>query len=82
MISYEILPGEHADKFVIDPTSGAVTPSSPLDYESLPASINGQLELIIMAIDEGEPPLNNTVILAITVEVLVFVTIKKIMYAK
>ena len=69
LISYHIVDGNEDGHFAVDVDTGQVTLEEPVDYENMLPESNYQYTLIVMAIDGGNPPLNNTVPVIINVQV-------------
>ncbi|XP_065338722.1 cadherin-23 isoform X2 [Cloeon dipterum] len=71
-VFYTIVAGNALRNFTIDPVTGRVRPSSPIDFEKLPGSSkNGvrAMNLVIRAQDRGEPkPLYSEVSLTVYVQ--------------
>ena len=70
-VSYQITAASRGllGNFSIDDTSGEITVTNPLDYESLDTSLGGKVELTITAFDAGEPKMSSEVYVNVTVEV-------------
>ncbi|CAB4037416.1 protocadherin-16-like, partial [Paramuricea clavata] len=61
-IRYSIVDGDPLGNFTIDDVTGNITTTGPLDFET-----RSEFSLVIMAEDQGTPPLNTTKIVAITI---------------
>ncbi|XP_032874424.1 cadherin-related family member 2-like isoform X1 [Amblyraja radiata] len=67
-ITYTIIDGGLARHFIINASSGVISVLTPVDRESMDASLNGVVQLIVQAIDGGTPARSSMVQVAITVE--------------
>ncbi|XP_078453581.1 cadherin-related family member 2 [Lampetra planeri] len=67
-ITYSIFGGDDFSNFTIDAASGKLTVSGHLDAESMDPSLNWMFNLTVMAQDQGNPPLNSTVLVVVKVE--------------
>ncbi|NWZ35111.1 CDHR2 protein, partial [Brachypodius atriceps] len=65
-LGFKILPGLFSDNFTIDADTGEMHSKEPLDREALEDEL-GQMVVTVMVYDHGEPPLNTTVNVTITV---------------
>ncbi|NXI32376.1 CDHR2 protein, partial [Sterrhoptilus dennistouni] len=65
-LGFEILPGLFSNNFTIDKDTGEMHSKEPLDREALEDE-RGQMVVTVMVYDHGEPPLNTTVDVTITV---------------
>ncbi|NXR40073.1 CDHR2 protein, partial [Zosterops hypoxanthus] len=65
-LGFEILPGPFSNNFTIDKDTGEMHSKEPLDREALEDE-RGQMVVTVMVYDHGEPPLNTTVDVTITV---------------
>ncbi|NWH41113.1 CDHR2 protein, partial [Chloropsis hardwickii] len=65
-LGFMILPGLFSDNFTIDEDTGEMHSKEPLDREALEDE-RGQMVVTVMVYDHGEPPLNTTVNVTITV---------------
>ena len=73
VVTYKIISGNEAGKFVLDNTTGELTLASPLDFESLPGLNNGQIRLVIEARDKGTPSLFSFVNCIIYLKVRIYI---------
>ncbi|NXV04299.1 CDHR2 protein, partial [Cettia cetti] len=65
-LGFKILPGLFSNNFTIDADTGEMHSKEPLDREALEDE-HGQMVVTVMVYDHGEPPLNTTVNVTITV---------------
>ncbi|NXQ25989.1 CDHR2 protein, partial [Alaudala cheleensis] len=65
-LGYKILPGLFSNNFTINADTGEMHSQGPLDREALEDE-SGQMVVTVMVYDHGEPPLNTTVNVTITV---------------
>ncbi|NXQ54307.1 CDHR2 protein, partial [Anthoscopus minutus] len=65
-LGFKILPGLFSDNFTINADTGEMHSKEPLDREALEDE-RGQMVVKVMVYDHGEPPLNTTVNVTITV---------------
>ncbi|NXB04152.1 CDHR2 protein, partial [Cnemophilus loriae] len=65
-LGFKILPGLFSNNFTIDADTGEMHSKEPLDREALEDE-RGQMVVTVMVYDHGEPPLNATVNVTITV---------------
>ncbi|NWW30206.1 CDHR2 protein, partial [Panurus biarmicus] len=65
-LGFKILPGLFSNNFTINPETGEMHSQEPLDREALEDE-RGQMVVTVMVYDHGEPPLNTTVNVTITV---------------
>ncbi|NXN89469.1 CDHR2 protein, partial [Bombycilla garrulus] len=65
-LGFEILPGLFSNNFTINAETGEMHSKEPLDREALEDE-NGQMVVTVMVYDHGEPQLNTTVNVTITV---------------
>ncbi|NXR75164.1 CDHR2 protein, partial [Pycnonotus jocosus] len=65
-LGFRIVPGLFSDNFTIDADTGEMHSKEPLDREALEDE-RGQMVVTVMVYDHGEPPLNTTVNVTITV---------------
>ncbi|NXO68031.1 CDHR2 protein, partial [Phainopepla nitens] len=65
-LGFKILPGLFSNNFTIDADTGEMHSNETLDREALEDE-NGQMVVTVMVYDHGEPPLNTTVNVTITV---------------
>ncbi|NWY47955.1 CDHR2 protein, partial [Sylvia atricapilla] len=65
-LGFMILPGLFSNNFTIDADTGDMYSKEPLDREALEDE-RGQMVVTVMVYDHGEPPLNTTVNVTITV---------------
>ncbi|NWT08255.1 CDHR2 protein, partial [Vireo altiloquus] len=65
-LGFKILPGLFSNNFTINPDTGEMHSTEPLDREALEDE-HGQMVVEVMVYDHGEPPLNTTVNVTITV---------------
>ncbi|NXI19920.1 CDHR2 protein, partial [Irena cyanogastra] len=65
-LGFMILPGLFSDNFTINGDTGEMHSKEPLDREALEDE-RGQMVVTVMVYDHGEPPLNTTVNVTITV---------------
>jgi len=66
---YQIVDGDALGNFTINSTTGQISVTSPLDYEMLPASLNGTYKLTVMAIDRQRPSLHDVTTVTVLVHV-------------
>lgn len=67
-LGFMILPGLFSNNFTINGDTGEMHSTEPLDCEALEDE-HGQMVVTVMVYDHGEPPLNTTVNVTITVGV-------------
>ncbi|XP_074647720.1 cadherin-23-like [Tubulanus polymorphus] len=67
-ITYSIKSGDPQKNFTINPSTGEISLTAPLDYEKMDPALNGQFTLIVSATDKGNPPLSNDVTVVIKLE--------------
>ncbi|XP_078252793.1 cadherin-related family member 2-like [Rhinoraja longicauda] len=67
-ITYTIVDGDLARHFSINGSTGVMSVLTPVDRESMDASLNGVVHLTVQAIDGGTPARSSTVQIAIIVE--------------
>lgn len=67
-MGFKILPGLFSNNFTINANTGEMHSTEPLDREALEDE-RGQMVVTVMVYDHGEPPLNTTVNVTITVGV-------------
>ncbi|NXR65822.1 CDHR2 protein, partial [Rhadina sibilatrix] len=65
-LGFKILPGLFSNNFTINADTGEMHSKEPLDREALEDE-RGQMVVTVMVYDHGEPPLNTTVNVTITV---------------
>ncbi|NXM60474.1 CDHR2 protein, partial [Illadopsis cleaveri] len=65
-LGFKILPGLFSNNFTINADTGEMHSKEPLDHEALEDE-RGQMVVTVMVYDHGEPPLNTTVNVTITV---------------
>ncbi|NWQ99501.1 CDHR2 protein, partial [Paradoxornis webbianus] len=65
-LGFKILPGLFSNNFTIDADTAVMHSKEPLDREALEDE-RGQMVVTVMVYDHGEPPLNTTVNVTITV---------------
>ncbi|RMB96641.1 hypothetical protein DUI87_26706 [Hirundo rustica rustica] len=65
-LGFKILPGPFSNNFTINADTGEMHSTEPLDREALEDE-SGQMVVTVMVYDHGEPPLNTTVNVTITV---------------
>ncbi|NWI41626.1 CDHR2 protein, partial [Picathartes gymnocephalus] len=65
-LGFKILPGLFSNNFTINADTGEMHSNEPLDREALEDE-SGQMVVTVMVYDHGEPPLNTTVNVTITV---------------
>ncbi|NWX27830.1 CDHR2 protein, partial [Notiomystis cincta] len=65
-LGFKILPGPFINNFTINNDTGEMHSTEPLDREALEDE-SGQMVVTVMVYDHGEPPLNTTVNVTITV---------------
>ncbi|NXO34593.1 CDHR2 protein, partial [Locustella ochotensis] len=65
-LGFKILPGPFHTNFTINADTGEIHSKEPLDREALEDE-HGQMVVTVMVYDHGEPPLNTTVNVTITV---------------
>ncbi|XP_077042460.1 cadherin-related family member 2 isoform X1 [Agelaius phoeniceus] len=65
-LGFMILPGPFSNNFTINRDTGEMHSTEPLDCEALEDE-HGQMVVTVMVYDHGEPPLNTTVNVTITV---------------
>ena len=63
-IRYSIVAGDPSNHFTIDEVTGNITNTGPLDFEN-----QSYYWLLVMAKDQGTPPLNSTKTVRITIMV-------------
>lgn len=68
-IGFYIIDGDPDGHFDIDEFTGEISVLEELDYEAMEPEDIGKMELTVMAMDGGEPPLNTTVPVVINVQV-------------
>ena len=70
-VSYRIAsaPRGLESNFAIDGTTGEITLTQPLDFESLEPALEGKVRLTVEAYDSGTPVKSSQVFVNITVEV-------------
>lgn len=68
-IVYSLVRGNFESSFAIDKYTGMVSVRIPVDYESLPQSSGGNINITVMAANEDVPSLNSTALLIVIVEV-------------
>ena len=69
-VSYDIVDGDVMGNFTINTTTGAITVTSPLDYEMMSAQLNGTFTLTVMALDVQRPSFSDNVTVHIHVHVM------------
>ncbi|KAG7518021.1 cadherin-related family member 2 [Solea senegalensis] len=67
-IVYGIEPSTYSDNFTINPNTGVLKSSGPLDLEALNPDLKGRIELNVTATDKGSPPLSAVVAVIVNVE--------------
>ncbi|KAJ6667795.1 hypothetical protein lerEdw1_016116 [Lerista edwardsae] len=67
-LQFEIMPGPFSSNFTIDPDTGELTSTGPLDREAIPTELQGKVVVTVLVHDLGIPQLNTTVNVTITVE--------------
>ena len=79
---YGILDNGHSlsNNFTINPVTGEIKLTSPLDFELLDPIHHGKISLNVTAFDGATPPLSSFVLVNITVEVKKFFENVTIMY--
>ena len=70
---YHIVDGDPQGNFAVDPTTGRIGITAPLDYETIPADWNGTFTLTLMAVDSQRPSLYDTTTVTIHVHVIIHV---------
>ncbi|KAL2299271.1 hypothetical protein Nmel_013921 [Mimus melanotis] len=65
-LGFKILEGPYSNNFTINANTGEMHSNEPLDCEALEDEL-GQMVVTVMVYDHGEPPLNTTVNVTITV---------------
>ncbi|NWR50234.1 CDHR2 protein, partial [Regulus satrapa] len=65
-LGFKILPGPFSNNFTINADTGEMHSNEPLDCEALEDE-RGQMVVTVMVYDHGQPPLNTTVNVTITV---------------
>ncbi|XP_035824585.1 cadherin-23 [Aplysia californica] len=70
LVSYQIVnaPPGLSENFTIDSSTGEITLTDPLDYETLDPALNGKVTLTVEAYDAGDPVRSSQVFVNITVE--------------
>ncbi|KAL4239415.1 hypothetical protein ACF0H5_000230 [Mactra antiquata] len=69
-IMYQISTASYGlkDKFFVNESSGIVQMVEKIDFESLPAELDGRVTLVIEAYDLGDPRLSNTIDVIVEIE--------------
>ncbi|XP_067670754.1 protocadherin Fat 4-like [Haliotis asinina] len=67
-IRFSLYNSRYSSNFTINDTSGEISPRSVMDYELLDSSLGGQIELLVIATDQGSPALSSNVTVSIQVQ--------------
>ncbi|XP_030595412.1 cadherin-related family member 2 [Archocentrus centrarchus] len=67
-IVYAIVPSEYSKNFTIDPNTGVLRNSVPLDREALDPELEGKIVLEVTATDKGTPPLSTNATVTINIQ--------------
>ncbi|XP_072164735.1 cadherin-23-like [Diadema setosum] len=68
VLTYSILSGNEAGKFVIDPVNGTISRNQSIDRENMENMEDGVYSLLVMVVDNGDPPLSDTATVEITIQ--------------
>ncbi|XP_071483449.1 cadherin-23-like [Diadema antillarum] len=68
VLTYSILSGNEAGKFVIDPINGTISRRQSIDRENMENMEDGVYSLLVMVEDNGDPSLNDTATVEITIQ--------------
>lgn len=69
LLLFSLLPGPYSSNFSLDPNTGLLRNLGPLDREAIDPALEGRIVLTVIVADCGEPSLNTSVNVTITVEV-------------
>lgn len=68
LLLFSLLPGPYSSNFSLDPNTGLLRNLGPLDREAIDPALEGRIVLTVIVADCGEPSLNTSVNVTITVE--------------